>query len=178
MNAATKPTVTPLARHSTVEDDWAEAASAHPHLLEGTGIATGIDMAKLLAAQRDQPTDRTAAGQPRGIGVECKGVGRRSTVIASDRMLTLHGVVFDILDSKGGHGARAPLPTLRDELYRPPSGPITRFGSPVEISGTKHSTTTATIISSTNGSVPQITSLSGISGATLRMTKMFRPTGG
>src|SRR5258707_3649881 len=62
--------------------------------------------------------------------------------------------------------------------HLPPSGPITRLGRYVEISGTKHSTTTASIISSTNGSVPQITSLKGISGATLRMTKIFRPTGG
>src|ERR1044072_1795806 len=62
--------------------------------------------------------------------------------------------------------------------HRPPSGPITRSGSQVEICGTKHSSTTAAIIKSTNGSVPQITSLKGISGATLRITKMFRPTGG
>jgi hypothetical protein len=48
----------------------------------------------------------------------------------------------------------------------------------VEISGTKHSTSTDAIINSTKGNVPQITSLSGISGATLRMTKMFSPTGG
>jgi hypothetical protein len=31
-----------------------------------------------------------------------------------------------------------------------------RSGSEVEISGTKHSTTTAAIINSTNGTVPQI----------------------
>jgi hypothetical protein len=46
-----------------VEDGWAEAASAHPHLLEGTRIATGVDIPKMLAAQRDQPADRTAASQ-------------------------------------------------------------------------------------------------------------------
>src|SRR5215468_11617931 len=51
-------------------------------------------------------------------------------------------------------------------------------GSQVEISGTKQSTSTANIIKSTKGSVPQITSLSEMSGATLRMTKMFNPTGG
>src|SRR5260370_41588971 len=62
--------------------------------------------------------------------------------------------------------------------HLPPSGPITRSGRYVEIPGTKHSTTTAAIINSTNGSVPQITSLKGISGATLRMTKILRPTGG
>jgi hypothetical protein len=65
--------VTPLARHSTVEDDWAEAASAHPHLLEGTGIATGIDMAKLLAAQRDQPADRTAPVSRVASALNAKG---------------------------------------------------------------------------------------------------------
>jgi hypothetical protein len=26
-----------------VEDGWAEAASAHPHLLDGTRIATGVE---------------------------------------------------------------------------------------------------------------------------------------
>src|SRR5258707_8892762 len=62
--------------------------------------------------------------------------------------------------------------------HRPPSGPINRSGRYVEISGRKHSTSTAAIIRSTNGSVPQITSMSGISGATLRMTKIFKPTGG
>src|ERR1700738_4458635 len=72
--------------------------------------------------------------------------------------------------------ARSALPHPTGHL--PPSGPITRFGRYVEISGTKHSTTTASIISSTNGSVPQITSLKGMSGATLRMTKIFKPTGG
>src|SRR6266446_4185625 len=66
----------------------------------------------------------------------------------------------------------------QDEVYRPPSGPITRSGRYVEISGRKHNTTTASIINSTKGSVPQMTSLSGISGATLRMTKIFKPTGG
>src|SRR6202165_3761442 len=78
---------------------------------------------------------------------------------------------------KGGHGARAPLSTLLRH-HRPPSGPITRSGRYVEMPGTKHSTTTAAIIKSTNGSVPQITSRKGMSGATLRMTKIFRPTGG
>src|SRR4051812_30528422 len=66
----------------------------------------------------------------------------------------------------------------READYRPPSGPITTLGRPVEISGKKQSSSTASIISSTNGSVPQITSLRGMSGATLRMTKIFRPTGG
>ena len=47
--------------------------------------------------------------------------------------------------------------------YRPPSGPITRSGSEVEIPGKKHSSSTASIIKSTKGSVPQITSLRGIS---------------
>ena len=41
----------------------------------------------------------------------------------------------------------------------PRRGPITRSGSDVEIPGKKHSSSTATIIKSTNGSVPQITSL-------------------
>src|SRR4051812_29297523 len=72
----------------------------------------------------------------------------------------------------------APRNDAERAVYLPPSGPIIRSGSAVEISGTKHSSSTASIISSTNGSVPQITSLSGISGATLRMTKMLRPTGG
>src|SRR5580692_9679144 len=76
-----------------------------------------------------------------------------------------------------GTAQRAPLPSLRQN-HRPPSGPITRSGSAVEIPGTKHSTATASIINSTNGSVPQITSRNGISGATLRMTKILRPTGG
>src|SRR5215471_10845081 len=53
-----------------------------------------------------------------------------------------------------------------------------RFGNQTDISGTRQSTSTASIISSTKGSVPQITSLRGMSGATLRMTKMFSPTGG
>src|SRR3979409_2016357 len=75
--------------------------------------------------------------------------------------------------SRRGAGA-----ARQDEDYRPPSGPITRSGRYVEISGRKHSTTTAAIIRSTNGSVPQITSLKGISGATVRITKIFKPTGG
>src|SRR5664279_4929530 len=106
----------------------------------------------------------------------CQSVSRnRSKHPCRRHHSTLHGVVLDILVAGGGHGARAPLPTLR---HRPPSGPITRSGRAVEIPGTKHSTTTASIIRSTNGNVPQITSISGISGATLRMTKILRPTGG
>ena len=46
------------------------------YMLEGMGIATGVDMAKLVAATNDdQPADRAAAGQPRGGGVECEGAG-------------------------------------------------------------------------------------------------------
>ena len=65
----------------------------------------------------------------------------------------------------GGHASLCP-PYKSRACHRPPSGPITRSGSPVEIPGKKHSSSTASIISSTKGSVPQITSLSGMSGAT------------
>ena len=113
------------------------------YMLEGMGIATGVDMAKLVAATNAMsgllgrpPVSRVAAA------LECAGSGRYRTSVTAL------------------------------------AGPITRSGSPVEIPGTKHSSSTASIISSTNGSVPQITSRSGMSGATLRMTKMLRPTGG
>ena len=41
------------------------------YMLEGMGIATGVDMAKLVAATNDvSQADRPAAGQPRCGGVE------------------------------------------------------------------------------------------------------------
>ena len=43
------------------------------YMLEGMGIATGVDMTKLRRGhQRDQPADRPAAGEPGGVGVECE----------------------------------------------------------------------------------------------------------
>ena len=43
------------------------------YMLEGMGIATGVDMAKLVAAtNRDQQADRAGAGQPGGGGAECE----------------------------------------------------------------------------------------------------------
>src|SRR5882672_12912169 len=55
---------------------------------------------------------------------------------------------------------------------------ISLSGSQTAISGAKHRTTTATVISATNGSTPQITSLRGMSGAMFLMTNRFSPTGG
>jgi len=75
------------------------------------------------------------------------------------------------------------ISSIRQSLYCrllifPRPGPIpTRLGDTVEISGKKHSTTTAAIIHSTNGSVPQSTSLSGMSGARCEDEK-FRPQAG
>jgi hypothetical protein len=119
------------------------------YMLEGMGIATGVDMQKLVAATNvisrligRPPVSRVAAA----INAKMRVANRDSC---------------------------SPFAT-----YRPPSGPITRSGRNVEIPGRKHSITTAIIISSTNGSVPQITSLKGMSGATLRITKIFKPTGG
>src|ERR1700676_1414937 len=131
------------------------------YMLEGMGIATGVDMPKLVAATNEvsrligrAPVSRVAAAlnAKTRVGKGERGVGN---------LPVRHSPV-----------SICRLPP------RPPSGPITRSGRYVEIPGRMHSTTTAAIIRSTNGSVPQITSLKGISGATLRMTKIFRPTGG
>jgi len=58
------------------------------------------------------------------------------------------------------------------------SYPLINAGSHIAICGKKHNSTTAMNIKITNGSVPQIISESGISGAMFLMTKMFKPTGG
>ena len=43
------------------------------YMLEGMGIRTGVDMAKLVAATNDgQPADRPPAGQPRGAALNAK----------------------------------------------------------------------------------------------------------
>ena len=128
------------------------------YMLEGMGVATGVDMAKSAGGhQRNEPVDRPAAGEPRGLG------DQRQDAVGEER-IAIGVALFATPYSLPAH--------------RPPSGPITRSGRYVAISGRKHSTNTAAIIRSTNGSVPQITSMSGISGATLRMTKIFKPTGG
>ena len=51
-------------------------------------------------------------------------------------------------------------------------------GEKASISGATQRITTATIISTTNGTTPQTTSPRGMSGAMFLMTKMFSPTGG
>ena len=56
--------------------------------------------------------------------------------------------------------------------------PMTILGNPVAIPGNMQSKNTATNISPRNGITPQITSFSGISGATFLITKIFKPTGG
>jgi hypothetical protein len=56
--------------------------------------------------------------------------------------------------------------------------PMIASANHVAIPGKAHSTTTANIISATNGITPQTTSRKGISGAMFLMTKMFKPTGG
>jgi hydroxymethylglutaryl-CoA lyase len=122
------------------------------YMLEGMGIATGVDMAKLVDASNEISR---LIGRPPVSRVAAAVNAKKKRVVSSEQEVksAIH-------------------------YYLPPSGPITRSGSMVEISGTRHSTTTAAIISNTNGSVPQITSLSGISGATLRITNRLRPTGG
>ena len=137
------------------------------YMLEGMGIATGVDMPKLVAATNEvsRLIGRPPVSRVRG-GVECEDAARLTASLRGERR-------SDPFVRRSKTDCFATLAMTL--LYRPPSGPITRSGSPVEIPGKKHSSSTASIISSTNGSVPQITSLSGISGATLRMTKMFRP---
>ncbi len=130
------------------------------YMLEGMGVATGVDMAKLVAATN--VVSKLIGRAP---------VSRVAAAFNAKKRMADSECEWKRIDADSLRSSLAPL-------YRPPSGPITRSGRAVEISGTKHSTRTASIIRSTNGSVPQITSLSGISGATLRMTKMFRPTGG
>ena len=84
---------------------------------------------------------------------------------------------------KGRAQAAAPLHGGGRAVVRIAGGylvfcPITASASQVAISGTKHMTTTATIISKTNGITPQTTSRSGMSGAMLLITNRFSPTGG
>ncbi len=57
-------------------------------------------------------------------------------------------------------------------------GPITQLGNPVAMPGTRQISTMATNMSATNGSTPQTTSRSGMSGAMFLMTKRLSPTGG
>ena len=46
------------------------------YMLEGMGIATGVDMTKLVGGhQRDQRSDRSAAGQPRRLRDQCEQAG-------------------------------------------------------------------------------------------------------
>ena len=156
------------------------------YMLEGMGIATGVDMAEAGGRdQRRERADRPPAGQPCGGCVEREDAGNELTA----SLRGAYGSRECAPDDSAPPSNQSELVRLQQDahcftplamtyLHRPPSGPITRSGSPVDIPGKKHSSSTASIISSTKGRVPQITSLRGISGATLRMTKMFSPTGG
>src|SRR5438067_9220303 len=90
------------------------------YMLEGMGIATGVDMAKLVAATNEVS----------------RLIGRPPV----SRVASALNAKMRVANSEWNCPIRYPLLPIRPLHYLPPSGPITRSGKYVAISGKKHST--------------------------------------